>query len=334
MTTSATAVNVKFEAQGSLPNWRYDVLQPLFMGRVPLDGITIDKSGPVEAAGYYDNPKFQNGDFALLDNNWGDLIPAVENGWDLKLLPLFIKRKPAYNFCWVRADRGINGPKDVEGKVVATVGYGSAITTYTRGFLQHFYGVDISKLKYLLNGPGRFDIHAQGIDMQYASGPRKAPAQRLLDGEVDISTGDITDAKTWVALESDPNVKRLFANYQELNLKLWKEHQVYTPVHVLCIGGKFDRAHPEVARKIYDAVVQSTELALQDVLGDGTSYSPIIGTREMYRDQLATWGNIHAHGIKANINTINMFLDYNVEQGLTKNRMSVDQVFAAGTLDT
>ncbi len=334
MTTSGTPVHVKFEAQGSLPNWRYDVLQPLFMGRVQLDGITIEKTGPTDAAGYNDNPKFQNGDFALLDNNWGDLIPAIENGWDFKMLPLFIKRKPAYNYGWVRADRGINSLKDVEGKVVATVGYSSAITTYTRGFLQHFHGVDISKLKYLLGGPGRFDIHAPGVDIQMATGPRKTPAQRLLDGEADISMGDITDPKTWVALESDPNVKRLFSNYQELNLKLWKEHQLYTPVHVLCIGGKFDRANPGVARKIYDAVVQSTELASQDLLGDGTSYSPIIGTRELYRDQLANWGNIHAHGIKANANTINMFLDYNHEQGVTKNRLSVDQVFAAGTLDT
>ena len=43
---------------------------------------------------------------------------------------------------------------------------------------------------------------------------------------------------------------------------------------------------------------------------------------------------MYPYGIKANQGTIDMFLDYNVQQGLTKNRMTVDQIFAKGTLDT
>ena len=66
--------------------------------------------------------------FDLLDANWGDLVPCIDAGWDLKLLPVFIKRKPVYNYLWVRSDRGIDSPRDLEGKVIATGGYGSAIT--------------------------------------------------------------------------------------------------------------------------------------------------------------------------------------------------------------
>ncbi len=46
------------------------------------------------------------------------------------------------------------------------------------------------------------------------------------------------------------------------------------------------------------------------------------------------WGDVWKHGMSANKNTIETFLDYNFEQGLTKTRLSPEQVFAAGTLDT
>src|SRR5205085_10417497 len=154
---------VPLEAQGSLPNFRYDIILPLMQGRVPIDGVILKPAGPLESAGYFDNPKFKNGDFGLLDTNWGDVIPAIDAGWDLVCLPVFIKRKPVFNYAWVRADRGINGPKDLEGKTVATVGYGSAISAYTRGFIQHDHGVDLHKLKWLLPGPGPFELHDKAL---------------------------------------------------------------------------------------------------------------------------------------------------------------------------
>jgi hypothetical protein len=105
MTTNST-LTVSLEAQGALPNFRYDLMQPLVQGRVPIEGVTIEASAPMQYAGYFDNPKFKDGDFGLVDVNIGDVLPAIEAGWDMVCLPLFIKRKPVYNFLWVRADRG------------------------------------------------------------------------------------------------------------------------------------------------------------------------------------------------------------------------------------
>ena len=333
--TTAKDIVVTLEAQGALPNHRYDLMQPLLQGRVPLDGVRIEVSPPSQSAGYFDNPKFREGDFGLLDVNVGDVLPAIEAGWDMVCLPVFNKRKPVYNFLWVRADRGIDSPKDLEGKTLATVGYSSSISTYSRGLLQRFYGVDITKLRWLSAAPGRFPLH-QGVDSQveYATGERKSPQQRLLDGEVDGSTGDITDAATWAALEASPLVKRLFTDYQELNRRLWLEHQVLTPTHIIVMGGKLARSNPGLARKLYDAFDQSKQLAVADMLGDGTGYSMLLHTREAMRDQLSELGDMYPMGIAANRNTIDWFLDFNVEQGLTEKCMTYDKLFAPGTLDT
>ncbi len=329
------ALELTIDAQAALPNHRYDLMLPLLQGRVQIEGVTLKPSGATERAGYFDNPKFQNGDFGLLDTNVGDVLPAIEAGWDMVCLPVFNKRKPVYNFLWVRADRGIETPKDLEGKTIATVGYASSISTYSRGLLSRFYGVDITKLRWLSAAPGRFPIY-RGIDAQieYASGPAKSPVQRLMDGEVDGSTGDITDSKSWAALESDANVKRLFPDYMQLTKRLWLEHQVLTPTHIIVMGGKLARANPGLARSIYDAFERSKDMAIDDMLGDATGNSMLLHQRETMRDQLAEMGDMYPMGIKANRNTIDWFLDFNLEQGLTKERMTYEQLFAPETLDT
>jgi 4,5-dihydroxyphthalate decarboxylase len=334
MTTNST-LTVSLEAQGALPNFRYDLMQPLVQGRVPIDGVTIEASAPMQYAGYFDNPKFKDGDFGLVDVNIGDVLPAIEAGWDMVCLPLFIKRKPVYNFLWVRADRGIDSPKDLEGKTLATVGYNSSISTYSRGLLQRFFGVDITKLRWLSAAPGRFPIH-RGIEAQiaYATGERKSPQQRLLDGEVDGSTGDIIDAGTWAAMEASPLVKHLFPDYQEMNRRLWLDHHVLTPTHCIVMGGKLMRANPGLARKLYEAFEESKRVAINDMMGDSTGYSMLLHQREAMRDQLSEMGDMFPYGIAANKNTIDWFLDFNVEQGLTENRLSYEQVFAKETLDT
>jgi ABC-type nitrate/sulfonate/bicarbonate transport system substrate-binding protein len=334
MTTEST-LEITLEGQAFPPNHRYDLEQPLLQGRVPIEGVTIRPSGAMQPAGYFDNPKFKEGDFGLLDINVGDVVPAIEEGWDMVCLPVFNKRKPVYNYLWVRADLGIESPKDLEGKTFATVGYASSISTFSRGLLQRFFGVDLTKLRWLLPAPGPFPLY-RGVDAQMtvATGERKSPIQRLLDGEVDASTGDITDASFWAALEGSDQVKRLFPDYQAMNKQLWLEHRVHSPTHIIVMGGRLNREHPELARKLYDAFVESKRLAVNDALGDGTSYSMLMHAREAMRDQLAEWGDVYPMGIAANRNTIDWFLDFNVEQGLTKERMTDAQVFAAGTLDT
>lgn len=327
-------LEIALEAQGARPNFRYDIMQPLMQGRAPIDGAVLRPSGVNDLAGFYNNPRFKSGDFGLLDINMGDVVPAIDAGWDLRCLPIFIKRKPVYNYLWVRADRGIDQPKDLEGKTFGTVGYNSSISVYTRGFLQHFHGVDLTKLRWLVNGPGPFPIHNSGIRIDQAAGPPKSSAQRLLDGEIDASTGDITDLAMWRALESRSDVKRFFAKYDSENLKLWQERGIYTPVHIMVIGGKLNREQPDIARKVYDAFERSRQLAYEDALSDATGYSIKTSMRELLRDELGQLGEIYTHGLSRNATVVDLFLDFCNEQGLTSKRLSREQVFAADTLDT
>jgi 4,5-dihydroxyphthalate decarboxylase len=234
----------------------------------------------------------------------------------------------------VRAGRGIETPRDLEGKTIGSVGYSSAISTYTRGFLQHHHRVDITTFRWLLGAAGRLPLHERAARIDIAEGPPKSPIQRLLDGEVDASTGDITDAKAWAALESSANVKRMFPDYMDLNRRLLTEHGILTPVHVICIGGRLQREDPDIALRLVEGFQRAEQVALDDALSDGSGFSMTLHNREAMRDQLSALGDAWRHGVSANRNTIETFLDYNYEQGLTKMRLTAGEVFAPGTLDT
>ncbi len=129
-------------------------------------------------------------------------------------------------------------------------------------------------------------------------------------------------------------MKLLFPDFPERNRRLFLEHGIVTPVHLMAMGGKLNREHPELARKLCDAFEQSRELAYADALGDGTGYSLTVHHRLAFRQQMEEWGDVWRHGIGGNQNTIDTFLDYNFEQGLTQTRLSLEQVFAKDTLDT
>ncbi len=331
--TTATALEVALEAQGSLPNFRYEQILPLMAGRVNIDGVTLVPSAPMEACGYYAKDKFKNGEFGLVDTNIGDIVPAIDSGWKITCLPVFIKRKPHWNYCWVRTDRGINNPKDLEGKTFASVGYGSTITIYTRGFLARDHGVDILKINWLLNGKHPFDLHGPQPEITIASGPPKPPWRRLLDGEVDAITGDITDSEAWKLLESDSGVRRLFPDYREKNDALIKQG-IFTPVHAMAMSSTLNDAHPGLSKKLYDAFNESKELAYDDHLSDKASSSLLHYSREAMRDQLKAYGDIYAHGVKANAKAMDIYFQFSQEQGITKELMTAERFYAKGTLDT
>jgi 4,5-dihydroxyphthalate decarboxylase len=325
-------LRIHVEAQAAKPNFRYDIMQPFVQGRVPVEGVEFTFAGAMETAGQMENPRFRNGDFGLLDTNIGDVLPAIDNGWDMVALPILIKRKPIYNLIWVRADRGIETPKDLEGKTWATSMWG-VVTTYARGMLAHFHGVDISTFKWIANVDGPWPLH-KPVNVEYRT-DGKPQWKRLLDGEVDACSGDIIDPDAWDVLEGSPHiVKRLFPNYRQMHRDLRKEHGFVTPTHIMVMGGKLHRANPGLSRRIYDAFERSREIAINDARGDGSSYNLVLDARELFRDQRAELGDVWKHGIAANRELWELTLDMYAEQGQTSRRYSLEEVFPADTLDT
>ncbi|HEX9880275.1 MAG TPA: hypothetical protein VGB25_08795, partial [Candidatus Binatia bacterium] len=257
-----------------------------------------------------------------------------EAGWKIIGLPVFSKRKPVYTFLFCRSDAGIETPRDLEGKRIGSSSYPTGITVWLQGFLQHLHGVDISKLRWITSSPGRvFPLHKSEPKVEAADDPKKSPVQRLLDGEVDAIITDISDGKAFRTLEGSLQVKRLFPDYVEEDRRLYRDTGIYTTMHQIVMSKKLDRSHPELAGKLFAAFEEAKRLAYEDILNDRAGFS-VVYLRERLVEQTAEWGDPWKYGVKANKSVIDAFVSYCAEQGITGRRLSYEEFFAAGALET
>ena len=313
------------------PVMRYDITLPLLEGRVPIDGVQL-KAVKSSSMINKEDPKIKSGDFGLMDLNIGYFLPAIEAGWEIIGLPVFSKRKPVYQLIFCHADAGIRSPKDLEGKRIGSRTYRTALTVWARGLLRERYGVDFSKVQWVLQAKEVFPVHDANAKIEYVD-ESKNMSQRLIAGELDAIITDISDTKMFENLESNSKIRRLFPDYLEEDQKLYRETGIFTPVHMIVMSRKLDCARPELAGKFYAAFERAKQIAYDDVLSDRGGFS-VVYLRERMKEQTATWGDPWKYGIKANKNTMDAFIKYNVEQGMIRAMPSYEAIFAAGTLDT
>ncbi|MPZ13083.1 MAG: hypothetical protein GEU73_01425 [Chloroflexi bacterium] len=315
-----------------VPRMRYDITLPFVEGRVPIDGVTL-VSGPSPGGGTAipaDSP-LVTGAFGIADYNIGNLLPAVELGYEVVALPVFSKRKPVYTYVFTRSDSGINTPKDLEGRKVWSSLTGSAIGIWLKGLLKHHYGVDIDQITWVVAGRDPYPVHKEWKVERFEG--RKGVIDVLLDSDADAIVTDISDGAAFNTLEHDPRFKRLWPNYIEEDMRLYKEMGIYTPVHCIAMSKTIDREHPELAGKLCDAFERSKRMAYDDILNDRAGFS-VVYLRERLLEQMRDWDDPFQHGITPNKNTIDTFFAYSTEMGIVKNSYGYEQVFASSTLDT
>jgi 4,5-dihydroxyphthalate decarboxylase len=313
------------------PVMRYDITMPLLEGRVAVDGVKLK---PVKSSSMInkEDPKMKSGDFGLCDLNLGYLLPAIEAGWEIIGLPVFSKRKPVYQLIFCHAASNIRSPKDLEGKIIGSRTYRTALTVWARGLLQERYGVDLSKLKWIVQAREVFPVHSGTAKIEYVD-DQKSMVERLISGELDALITDISDTKLFATLEAHPKVKRLFPDYVREDQKLYKETGIYTPVHMIVMSRKLDRQHPELAANLYAAFERAKSIAYDDILSDRGGFSTIY-LRERLKEQIENWGDPWKYGIKGNKETIDTFVRHNVQQGMIASEPFYADIFAAGTLET
>jgi 4,5-dihydroxyphthalate decarboxylase len=321
------------ELELEFPIMRYDITMPLLEGRVPIEGVKLKHVPSANTMVFRDVPALREGSFGLCDLNLGYLLPAIDAGWEITALPVFSKRKPSYQYIFVRNDVGIESPKDLEGKRIGTRSYPTALTIWNQGLLGERYGVDHHQLEWHAAVELFFPIHDQAFKITVDLDPQKSAADVLIDGDVDAIITDISDVKMLNRMLEHPGLRRLFPNYQEEDERLYKEMGIFAPVHLMVMSRKLEHEHPGLARKLYDAFEKAKELATTDILNERGGFS-VLYLREQLEAQQQRWGDPFQYGIQANQRMLDTFFKYNVQQGLVRGPLAIDQVFSKETMDT
>jgi 4,5-dihydroxyphthalate decarboxylase len=314
-----------------ISSMRYDVTMPMLEGRVAIEGVKLVPAKTSSMVGK-DMPELREGRFGLWDLNLGYWLAAVDAGWDLVGLPVFPKRKSVLPMIFCRRDRGIASPRDLAGKRVGTRQYRTAVTIWGSGLLEDFYGVDARAISWVTQTAHHFPLHEVGTRLAVI-GDGKPTLDLLLDCDIDALMTDISDGAMFDRLERSPDVMRLFPDYEAEDLALWRDKQIFPPMHVIVMSGRLDRENPGLARRLYDGLAKAKQLAEQDIAGDRAGFA-ILYLRERFKGQQEVWGDPMAYGMQANRAMMDAFRRYNHRQGSTRTLLAEEKIFAGGTLDT
>ena len=302
----------------------------LKQGQVPIAGVKPDfiEVKPIIAAF---RRMVRDVEFDVCEMAPATYMIAREAGSPFKALPVFIYRRFHHAGFVCRDDAGIRAPKDLEGRKAGVRAYSVTTGIWTRGILQNEYGVDLSKVTWVVDD----EEHVKSLRLP--ANVVQAPAGRSL---VDMmAAGEIQAAFTdnagigragapkdgWQASGQarPPSYVELFPDAPRLEAEWFRKTGIY-PVHgLIVVKDELLARQPWIAKALFDAFVESKE-RYRAQLAAGASVSD---KDDFYRRMAAIVGDPLPYGVTANRPAIDALITYCHQQGLLGKRYAMDEMF-------
>jgi len=317
----------------------YDRNIPVMDGRVPIEGCEV---AAVKLPGQQLHVRaLQRQEFDVTELSVSSYLMQVANGENKYLaIPIFTSRAFRHRCFYIRTDRGIDTPKDLEGKKVGLPEYQVTVALWTRGILQDEYGVDFKKLKYRnggVNQAGREERLALDLpgDIDVEPVPKdKTLSDLLASGEIDaVIAPDVPKCFR----ENHPQVARLFPDHIAEEKNYYRKTGFFPMMHLIAVRKSLAQEHPWLAPNVYKAFVEAKRLVMAEYDGIA-AYSANMLTLPWFADDLAATKELMSedywpYGVADNCKELETLARYSEEQFLAKRRIDVDELFAPGTHD-
>jgi 4,5-dihydroxyphthalate decarboxylase len=246
-------------------------------------------------------------------------------------LPIFVARGFHHGGLLVRPDAKIKVPKDLEGKKVGVRAYSVTTGVWTRGILIDEYGLDTSKVTWVVDDEEhvtQLKLPDNVVHAPEASSLVEMMATGAIDagfrGPAGLGRAGKPTAN-WEA-KSIPAVDYpdLFPNAKELEADWYKRTGIY-PMHgTLVMKESVLEEHPWVAKSLFQAYTAAKVQWLADL----SSGQADAATDNKYRALTKIVGpDPLPYGIAANRATIEALESYACKQRLTLRRMTIPELF-------
>ncbi|MPZ58359.1 MAG: ABC transporter substrate-binding protein [Rhizobiales bacterium] len=249
-------------------------------------------------------------------------ICAKEHGKPMTAVPVFLVRAFHHGAILVNTKAGIATPKDLEGKRVG-VNRGYTVTTgvWARGVLQQEYGVDLSKITWVLSG----DEHVA----EYKAPAYVVPIEPGKKMDEMLASGELAAA---IGIEVDhPDVKPLIPNALEAGLDALRRHGHYPINHTIVIKDELIAKHPDLAADVFNTFAEAKRRYVAH-LEAGQIEKPT-GVDKVHQRVLEITGDPLPYGIEPNRTVLEELIGHARTQGIITRPVSVESLFVPGTHD-
>ncbi|NYH15033.1 phosphate ABC transporter substrate-binding protein [Paraburkholderia bryophila] len=272
----------------------YVVTKAMKDGRVSSDIVNLDFCGPTPAHNGFKamvrENRFDAGELAIVT-----FLQAKAYGKPYVLLPTPISGRFQHHCAGYNLDFGQLDPKDIEGRKVGVRTYTQTTALWIRGILRHEYGVDLDKVQWMTLGDGHLAEYHDPDNCERLPAGSSIPDMML--------KGELAAALLGEDMPKDERVRTLVPDAQAA-AKDWFARENVVPInHMFVVHEDLSKQRPDVVREIYRMVVESRKLAE----GVPAVFPPI--------------------GFEANRKSLQLAIDWALDQKIIPHRLSVDELF-------
>ncbi len=314
----------------------YDRVQPLIDGTVQPEGIDLRViSLPVEETFWRQvhHREFDGSELSMSSY----LVGRSRGSLPFIAIPVFPSRYFRHSCVFVNPASGIQRPEDLRGKRVAVPEYQVTAALWIRGFLADDYGVTADQISWFTGGmddAGREEKIQLELppNISIESIPKGRTINEMLDnGEFDAYIGPRIPRAFW---RDDNRLVRLFPDYETVEADYFKRTGIFPIMHVIALREETYQANPWVAMSLFKAFAQAKAVALRQ-MEDASALQYMLpwmlAALEKARSLMGK--DFWPYGVESSRTTLEKITQYSYDQGLSRRKLDVDELFAPNTLD-
>lgn len=247
---------------------------------------------------------------------------AREHGVRFTALPVFLVRAFHHGAIMCDAKSGLRDPKELEGRRVG-VGRGYTVTTgvWARAVLQEEYGVDLSKITWVLSGDEHVEAYVRPENVVPIE-PGKTIEELLGAGEFAAAINVKTHG---------PDIRPLIPQAREAGIAAFLRNGHYPINHLIVVRDDVLDAHPDAAAAVFYAFAESKRLYLER-LRSGQIASPTDADR-LHLRMLDLTDDPLPYGIAPNRDVLENLIAHARTQQILRKPASLESLFAPATLE-
>jgi 4,5-dihydroxyphthalate decarboxylase len=313
----------------------YDRTRALRDGRVRVEGIDLNYVPLLMPESAFRMQHYGEFDASEMSLSW--YVRRISDGDSpYTAIPVYPSRMFRHSSIYVNVDSGIESPSDLVGKKVGCPEYQMTAAVWCKGILADFHGVPVDSVEYYSGGleqAGRREramqlpenIHVHSIE------EGKTLSRMLADGEIDA----IYTAHQPSTFTTEPHrVRHLFEDFETAERAYFAETGIFPVMHVIVISNALLEQSPWVARSLMKGFEDSKQLTYQDLAETTALTVTLPWVMKAYEDAVETFGttDFWSYGLDGNREGLDTFLRYSFEQGLSRRKIAVEELFVPSTL--
>jgi 4,5-dihydroxyphthalate decarboxylase len=315
----------------------YDRTRALIEGRVRVDGIDLNcLCLPVEEIFFR---MLRHREFDVSEMSLSSYVVSLfSEAPRFVAIPVFPSRLFRHSSIFVHRDSGIDEPKDLIGRRVGVPEYQMTAGVWIRGMLSDEYSVPAASVTYFRGGeeePGRPE--KLRLSLPRAIRVESIPSGNTLSAM--LAAGEIEALYTAripsTFVDGSGKVRRLFANYQKVEQEYYAKTKIFPIMHTVVIRREVYEKSPWIAESLVKAFNRAQQRAYRDLSESGALSTMLPWFTHHVEQTRALMGpDFWPYGVEKNKHTLETFLRYSFEQGLSKRPLRIEDLFAAETLES